>query len=60
MNKKINVFINGKYEFSTHAYKTCTEAVKDIRTKKRILVASIPNKHIVISDNDTVKATYRR
>lgn len=33
MNKKINVFINGKYEFSTHAYKTCTEAVKDIRTK---------------------------
>ncbi len=60
MYKKINIFINGRYTFSTCKYRTCSEAVKDLRATKHVMIASIPNKYITIYDYDTIKATYRR
>ncbi len=39
MNKKIDVFVNGKYEFSTMRFKTCKEAIQSFKTKAFIFVA---------------------
>lgn len=57
MYKKINIFINGRYAFSTCKYRTCSEAVKDFRATKHIFIG--PGEYITIYDYDTIKATYR-
>lgn len=59
MYKKINVYINGKYEFSTNAYKTCQDVVREIRSTKHITIASIPNRYITVYDYDKIRASYK-
>lgn len=60
MYKKINVYVNGKYEFSTNRYKTCEEALKDIRATKHITIASLPiTRYLTVYDYDNVRASYK-
>lgn len=58
MNRKIDVFINGKYQFTTTHYKTIKELITHIRAVKHIEIASVPNRYITVYDYDTVYAKY--
>lgn len=61
MYKKIDVFVNGKKEFSTNKYKSCKEALKDIRATKHIVIASLPNnRYLTIYDYDKLSAHYAK
>lgn len=60
MYKKINIYVNGRYEFSTNRYKTCKEAVKDLRATKHIRIASLPkDRFLTIYDYDKIRASYK-
>lgn len=60
MYKKIRIYVNGCYEFSTHQYKTCKEAVKDLRAKHCIRIASVPKDRLLtIHDHDKIRASYK-
>ena len=59
MYKKINVYINGKYEFSTNAYRTCKDVIRMIRNTKHIHIASMPDRYITVYDYDKIRATYK-
>lgn len=57
MYDKIDVFVNGKYCFSTNQYRTCKEVLAHIRAVKHICIASAPkNKYVTIYDYDKVTA----
>ena len=57
--RKIDVYINGVYEFSSTQYKTCKELVNHIRAVKHITIASVPvSRHITVYDHDTIRARY--
>lgn len=58
MYKKINVYINGEYAFSTNKYPSCKSVVNEIRARKHLEIASIPNKYMTVYDYDVVKAVY--
>ena len=61
MNRKIDVYVNGVYEFSTTQYKTCKEVVNHIRAAKHLVIASVPeNKYLTVYDYDTIRATYAK
>lgn len=53
--KKISIYINGKYAFTTEKFNTIRECIKNAREKKIIEVASIPNYIIEIKENDILK-----
>ena len=53
-NPKIEIHINGKYEFTTMAYRTVKDAIESLRKKKTITIASIPDRKITISDTDKI------
>ena len=60
MYKKINVYVNGKYAFSTNRFRTCKEAIKEIRATKHIAIASIPTtRYLTVYDYDTLRASYK-
>lgn len=59
--KKINVYINGVYVFSTNKYKNCKELKKHLFTVRGVplRVASVPRPYdVVIKDNDVIKCSY--
>lgn len=60
MYKKIDVYINGIYQFSTKAYRTCKELKQRIRADKRIFIASIPDKVIDVYDYDKITCRYAK
>lgn len=61
MYRKIDVFVNGVYEFSTNHYRTCRDVVRHIRAVKHICIASVPNdRYITICDYDKVVARYSK
>lgn len=53
--RKISVYVNGKYAFTTKRFNTIKECIKNARERKIIEVASIPNYIIEIKENDIVK-----
>ena len=53
---KINIFVNGKYVYSTNKYQTCKEAIAELKQKKNVEVASVPNYKIFVSDGDIITA----
>ena len=60
MYKKIDVYVNGKYEFSTNKYPSC-KALKDhIRAVKHIEIASIPTKYLTVNDYDKLICRYAK
>ena len=59
--KKINVYINGIYEYSTERFTRCRDAVAAAKSAKRITVASVPkNRFVTICDNDKVTAHFAK
>lgn len=59
--KKIDVYINGVYEFSSTQYKSCKELVNHIRATKHIVIASVPeNRYLTVYDYDTLRAMYAK
>lgn len=61
MYRKIDIYINGIYAFSTNKYKTCKEAIKEIRNKKHLEIASIPqSRYMTVYDYDTIRAKYAK
>ena len=61
MYRKIDVFVNGVYEFSTNHYRTCRDVVRHIRAVKRIRIASLPHdRYITVCDYDKVVARYSK
>lgn len=56
MLKKIDVFVNGAYVYSSVNYRTCKEAVQDVRQRANIKVASIPDYMIRVNDTDKITA----
>ena len=61
MYKKIDVFVNGNYCFSTCAYKTLAEAVKDIKSQGFICISeNIFSACFYICENDKVIARYSK
>ena len=61
MNRKINVYVNGIYEFSTTQYENCKQVVNHIRATKHLVIASVPeNRYLTVFDYDTIRATYAK
>lgn len=60
MYKKIDVYVNGVYQFSTKAYKNCKELKARIRADKKIFIASIPNQVIEVCDYDKLVVRYAK
>lgn len=59
--KKIDVYINGVYEYSSNKFNRCKDAVAEAMNKKRILVASVPqNRFVTIGSNDKVTARFSK
>jgi hypothetical protein len=59
--RKIDVYINGVYEFSSTQYKSCKELVNHIRATKHLVIASVPeNKYLTVYDYDTIRAMYAK
>ena len=61
MLKKIDVYVNGAYEFSTMTTRNCSQVVRDVRNTKHIMIASVPeNRYLTVYDYDKVAAHYSK
>ena len=60
MYKKIDVYVNGSYEFSTNRYRTCKELKDHIRAVKRIYIESIPARWLEVCDYDKLRCRYAK
>lgn len=61
MYKKIDVYVNGIYQYTTTKFKRCKDAIRDARQTKHIIIASVPkNKYLTIYDYDKVTAHFSR
>ena len=59
--KKIRVYINDEYKFTTTRYKTIKELKQYLRAVKHIEIASIPvNEYVTIYDYDKIHCEYVR
>ena len=57
MLRKIDVYVNGIYEFSTMTTRNCSQVVRDVRNTKHIIVASVlENRYLTVYDYDKVTA----
>ena len=65
-NKKINIFVNGKYICSSLKYKTCKQAVEDIKANGGIKWAGLnclttgKMDCLTFSNKDTIKAHFAK
>ena len=60
MYKKIDVYVNGKYEYSTNMWRTCKELKEHIRAIKHIEIASMPTKYLTVNDYDKLSCRYAK
>lgn len=60
MNRKIDIYRNGEYLCSTTKYKTIKETIRNIRMKKEITIASIPDRKVTISDSDIIRGEFSK
>lgn len=58
MYRKIDIYVNGVYQFSTTHYRTLRDVIREIRAAKHLMIASVPNRYLTVYDYDTVKAVY--
>ena len=58
MYKKIDVYVNGEYKFSTNKYKTCSQLRNHIRAVKHIIING--NEHLTIYDYDKLRVCYAK
>ena len=61
MYKKIDIFVNGIYQFSTKRYKTQKDIIRHIRAVKHIEIASVPTpQYLTVYDYDRITARYSK
>ena len=60
MYKPIEVFVNGVYQFTTKAYRTCLELKNYLRAVKHIEIASIPTRYLTVYDYDKITCRYAK
>lgn len=60
MHKKIDVYVNGEYQFSTTQYRTLRDVIRHIRAANHIMIASLPPKYLTVYSYDKVKAVYAK
>lgn len=58
--RKIDVAVNGVYVYSTNAFRTCKEAIAELREKRSITVTSIPDYTITVKPEDKITAHFAR
>ena len=59
MYRKINVFVNGRYEFSTNKYRTCKAIIDHVRAVKHLEIASVPKpRYLTVNDYDRLSARF--
>lgn len=56
--RKIHIYLNGKYIYTTERFKTLKAAINDLKTRKTVYIHSIPNFTITLKDNDKIKACF--
>lgn len=65
-NKKINIFVNGKYICSSLKYKTCKKAVEEIKANGVIKWAGLnflttgKMDSLIVSNKDTIRANFSK
>ena len=60
MYKKIDVYVNGEYKFSSQKYRSCKELKDHIRAVKRIYIESIPSYWLDVCDYDKLIVRYAK
>ena len=61
MYRKIDIYVNGIYQFSTTRYKTQKDVINHIRAVKHIEIASVPApQYLTVYDYDRITAIYRK
>lgn len=60
MYRKIDVYVNGVYQYSTNKFKTCKDAVREARRTQHLVIAAIPTRYLTIYDYDVVTAKYSK
>lgn len=60
MGKAIRMYKNKEYIYTTNKFDTCKEAVKDCKSKDKIIVSSIPDHIITINKNDKITARFKK
>lgn len=61
MYKKIKVYVNGEYKFSTHKFPTCKACKDYIRAIKHLEIESIPtNEFLTVNDYDELRVEYAK
>ena len=59
MKRKIRVFINGEYQFTTTHFRTIADVIRHIRAVKHLDIASAPNhKYLTVYDYDKIRGVY--
>lgn len=58
--KKIDVYVNGKYVYSTTWCRTCKEAVAELRNRRTVKVASVPDYVVDVKPEDKVTAHFSK
>ena len=56
MKKKIDVYINGEYRYSSLNYRTCKEAIAYIKSRQSVNVESMPPDMARLMPGDKVTA----
>ena len=60
MHRKIDVYVNGEYQFSTNRYASCKECKDYIRAVKHLEIMSIPPRYLTVNDYDKLKVVYSK
>lgn len=59
--RKINVYVNGEYLFSTNRYERCKDVLKYVKNRNKIIIASVPkDKEYIYNGKDNIKAYFER
>lgn len=59
--RKINVYVNEEYLFSTNKYKRCKDVLEYIKSGSKIIIASVPkDKEYIYNGKDNIKAYFER
>ena len=59
--RKINVYVNGEYLFSTNRYERCKDVLEYVKNRNKIIIASVPkDEEYIYNGKDNIKAYFER
>ena len=59
-SRKIDIYMDGEYVYSTNQARTCKDAVARIRQQSKLTVASVPHKTYAILPGAKIRAHYAK